>query len=331
MTLNWVAPDDDDITGYQVLRRHPGEAEGSMVESVLHVVSTATTYTDAGLHEDVLHAYAVRAVNAAGVSERSNYDNTTPHRVTSPDPGVATVYLTFDDGPGPEITDEIIDILATYGARAIFFVTGRNTASHPDVIARMAAERHGIGNHAWSHENLANLTWEPFASTVMRTQEQIGAHASPCLRHPYGASNSITREWASSLGLRAVGWKVDPKDYLGPGVDWIVFHLSSNVEPGSIVLLHEGEQTAEALKILLPRWSRLGYQFKPVCERPDIPVLPPNQRAAGAPTISGSPQVGQTLVADTSTIADDDGMGGASFSYHWLANNEDLAGATGAS
>ena len=333
VTLTWVAPEDDSVTGYQLLRRHPGESEGSIVETVVNTESTATAYTDDGLQEGILHAWTVRAFNAAGLSERSNYDNATPHRLTQPDTGAGppTVYLTFDDGPKQPYTDQILDVLETYGARATFFVTGRNAALHSDAIARMAAERHGVGNHAWSHERLTHLTHEQFNGTVMRTQDQIGAHASQCLRPPYGSTNSSVYEWAHLLGLGIVMWHVDSGDYKGPGVDAIVSHLSSHVSDGKVVLLHDGGQTVEALGILLGQWSRHGYQFKPVCEPPNIPVAPPNQLAEGAPTISGSLQVGNALTADVSGIRDGDGMTGASFSYQWLADNMEIAGAASSS
>ena len=101
VTVSWDAPDDDSITGYRVLRRQPGEAEFSMAESEVHTDGTETTYTDDHLTLDVLHAYSVRANNAAGSSERSNYDNAVPHRLIPIDMGLGapTIFLTFDDGP----------------------------------------------------------------------------------------------------------------------------------------------------------------------------------------------------------------------------------------
>ena len=187
VTVSWDASDDDSITGYQVLRRHPGEAQHSMVESAMHTGGTETTYTDDDLTPDVLHAYSVRAMNAAGSSERSNYDNAVPHQLVPIDFGLGatTIYLTFDDGPREPHTAQMLDLLEKYGARATFFVTGLNAALHPDVIARMAAARHGIGNHTWQHERLTELSRENFNSTVGRTQEQIGVHATRCLRPPY--------------------------------------------------------------------------------------------------------------------------------------------------
>ncbi len=327
VTLTWDAPDDDSITGYQVLRRHPGETENTMVETVVNTEDTATTFTDSDLTLGVLHAYSVKAISTAGPSGRSNYDNATPHTDSTP----ITVYLTFDDGPEPPYTNQILDLLQRYGARATFFVTGSNAALHPGLLARMASERHSIGNHTWQHESLSSLSSDEFTSTVMRTQEQIGPHASACLRPPNGDRGGFVDVWASRLGLEIVMWHHSPGDAEGPGVEAIVERLYSEMWHGrSTVLLHDsgGEgQTVEALGILLERWSRIGYQFKPICESPDVAFSPENQPPEGPPTISGEPRVGNVLTSHTSAVADGDGMDNASFSYKWLSDNVEIAGA----
>ena len=335
VTVSWDAPDDDSITGYQVLRRHPGEAQHSMVESAVHTGGTETTYTDDDLTPDVLHAYSVRAMNAAGSSERSNYDNAVPHQLVPIDFGLGatTIYLTFDDGPREPHTAQMLDLLEKYGARATFFVTGLNAALHPDVIARMAAARHGIGNHTWQHERLTELSRENFNSTVGRTQEQIGVHATRCLRPPYGATDANTGAWAGSLGLQQMMWTFDSGDFTGPGVDTLVSRLS-RVSHGSVVLLHEnggGGDTIEALRIMLDRWGRQGYQFKPVCNPPRVRVAPFNNPSEGAPTVTGLVQAGKVLTSETSGIADEDGLSGAFFSYQWYADNAQITRATNSS
>ena len=332
VTVSWDAPNDDSITGYRVLRRQPGEAEFSMAESEVHTGGTETTYTDDHLTLDVLHAYSVRAINAAGSSERSNYDNAVPHRLIPIDMGLGapTIFLTFDDGPREPYTAQMLDVLEKYGARATFFVTGLNAALHPGIMARMAAARHGIGNHTWQHERLTSLSRENFNSTVSRTQEQIGAHATRCLRPPYGATDANTAAWSASLGLQQMTWTLDLRDYTAPGVDSLVSGLSQ-VSNGSVVLLHEhggGGDTIEAVRIMLDRWARQGYQFKPVCEPPRVPVAPPNNSSTGAPRVSGRAQVGKLLTSNTPGIADADGMSGASFSYQWYADNAKIANAT---
>ena len=336
ITLTWDAPDDDTITGYQIVRRHPSEDEGVMVESVIYTGSTATTYTDDGLKLDVLHGYAVRATNARGLGERSNFDNATPHVMVPLDFGLGafTVYLTFDDGPRVPYTAQILDLLERYGARVTFFVTGLNAALHPDLIARMAAEGHGVGNHTWQHERLTRLTQEQFNGTVGRTQDQLGAYATRCLRPPYGSTNGRVGAWVISMGLQQVMWTIDSKDFLSRNVERIVARLSERVSHRAVVLLHDGGAaggTVEVVARLLEYWSRLGYQFKPICEPPAGADRPPNLPASGRPAIRGVPRVGSTLTADAAAIVDGDGLANASFSYQWLADNAAITGATGSS
>ncbi len=332
VTVSWNAPDDDSITGYQVLRRQPGEAEYLMMESTVDTGDTETTYTYHDLTQDVLHAFSVRAVNAAGPSTWSNLDNAVPHQLVPLDFGLGapTIYLTFDDGPREPYTSQMLE---EYGARVTFFVIGSSAALHSHTIARMAAAEHGIGNHAWQHERLTGLSREDFGSTVGRVQEQIGAHATQCLRPPYGDVNDNTRTWAASLGLNLTMWTLNTNDYAGPGVDKLVSRLSK-ASNGSVVLLHEhggGGRTIEAVRIMLDRWARQGYQFKPVCEPPTVPAAPSNEPPVGTPTVSGPPQVGKVLTSDTSSIMDGDGLSGASFSNQWFADNQEIVDATDSS
>ena len=333
VTVRWNAPDDDSITGYQVLQRQPGEAEYSMVESVVYTGGTETTYTHLDPTQDVLHAYSVRAINTAGSSEPSNYDNAVPHRLVPLDFGLGapTIYLTFDDGPREPDTPQMLDLLEKYGARATFFVVGSSAALHPDIIARMATARHGIGNHTWQHESLPSLSRENFESTVGRTQEQIGAYATRCLRPPNGDIDANTGAWAASMGLELMMWTFDSRDTFSSRVDRLVSRLS-RARNGAVILLHEHrESTFEAVRIMLDRWARQGYQLKPVCAPPRVPVAPPDDPPEGAPTVSGPVQAGRVLTSDTSGITDGDGLSGASFSYQWFADNSVIAGETGSS
>ncbi|CAI8042511.1 Peptidoglycan-N-acetylglucosamine deacetylase BC_1960 [Geodia barretti] len=125
-----------------------------------------------------------------------------PPRLVTPDDEGAVVYLTFDDGPHPVYTPQVLDVLARYGARATFFVVGSLAQAYPDIIQRIAAEGHTIANHTWNHEDLAGLSRAAFDETVGRTQAILADLATPCLRPPYGSVDAFTREWASSHGCR---------------------------------------------------------------------------------------------------------------------------------
>ena len=237
-----------------------------------------------------------------------------------------TIYLTFDDGPHPVYTPQILDVLESYGARAMFFVTGVNVELYPEIIARMADGGHGIGNHTWSHERLTDLTEEEFNDTVTRTQNAIGENASPCLRPPYGAITSVERQWAESLGLRVVMWSLYTPPWDGASVDGFVSSIVSQMTDGSIALMHDGDGHGKlvlALDKILEHGINRGYRFEPVCQPPGLGEGEDHQNnaATGLPFITGTAQVGETLTADTKGIADEDGLTNASFTYQWVRND----------
>ena len=251
-----------------------------------------------------------------------------------------TVYLTFDDGPHPVYTPQILDVLESYGAKAMFFVTGVNVELYPEIIARMAADGHGIGNHTWSHERLPDLTEEEFTETITRTQNAIGETASPCLRPPYGAITSVGRRLADSLGFQVVMWTLPNPAWDGTWVDSFVSHIVPNLRDGSIVLMHDGDghgKAVLALNKILEQGTNKGYRFEPVCQPPELGEGENHQNntATGLPTITGATQVGETLTVDTSGIDDADGLTSPAFSYQWVRSDEttdtDIAGATGSS
>ena len=169
-----------------------------------------------------------------------------------PTPHPPVVYLTFDDGPGPR-TQQILDVLKEYDAKGTFFVIGIKSAYHYDLIQTIAADGHALGNHTWQHERLPTLTRSDFDSTILKTQKVLHPYASKCLRPPYG---NITRRgwaWAGELGFRVHLWDIDTRDWTRPGVPAIVSSVLDNVQDGSNILMHENEQTVEALNIIVPQ------------------------------------------------------------------------------
>ncbi len=186
----------------------------------------------------------------------------------SAEPG-GVVYLTFDDGPHPTYTPQVLDILARRGARATFFVLGSLAEARPELMARIVAEGHTVANHAWNHENLAGLPRSSFDDTIGRTQAVLAERATPCLRPPYGSIDAFTREWAASAGLDLVLWTVDTNDWRRPGAQVIADRIVRGATDEAIVLMHDGggnrTQTVEGLELALDRLSGRGLRFEPVC------------------------------------------------------------------
>lgn len=182
------------------------------------------------------------------------------------------VYLTFDDGPHPVHTPDVLDILGRYGARATFFVLGKLAARHPELIERIVAEGHTVANHTWNHENLTHLSRAEFDATIGRTQDVLGDHATPCLRPPYGSTNSSTRNWAANHGLEVFMWTVSANDWEGLDGEAIADRLVTGITDHSIVLMHDGggnrSETVRGLEITLDRLAEQSLSYEPLC-RPE--------------------------------------------------------------
>ena len=182
----------------------------------------------------------------------------------------ATMHFTFDDGPNPNSTPFILDILKRYNARATFFVVGRLAAAFPQLIERIVNEGHTLANHTWAHDDLVELSEEEFDRTLLRTQRTLGAHATHCFRPPNFRYNSGTVERAAKLGLQIVFATGDTDDWRRPGADVITANILASAKPNAILVLHDGggdrSQMLEALEASLSELSAQRYVFEPVCE-----------------------------------------------------------------
>ena len=181
----------------------------------------------------------------------------------------ATIHLTFDDGPHPMYTPQILDILAWHGARATFFVTGESASLYPELIERIVSEGHTLANHTWDHVALDTLSAEEFDETVLRTQRALGEHATPCIRPPYYRADEETYERAAQLGLRVIMGNVRPRDWTLPGAAAIADRIVGGAADNAVVVLHDGggdrSQTVEGLRSALASLSWQNYSFEPVC------------------------------------------------------------------
>ncbi|MET9701178.1 polysaccharide deacetylase family protein [Streptomyces sp. NPDC006529] len=176
--------------------------------------------------------------------------------------------LTFDDGPDPRYTPAILDTLARYGVRAMFFVCGEMATDNRDLIRRMADEGHVIGNHTWTHPLIPKLTRPDLASEIGRTSEvvqQATGEAPRWFRAPYGAWNRAAFEIGAELGMEPMAWTVDSLDWTEPGTTTIVSRVLKGAAPGVIVLSHDAggnrTQSVQALGSYLPQLLARGYRM----------------------------------------------------------------------
>ncbi|MFC5663895.1 polysaccharide deacetylase family protein [Kitasatospora misakiensis] len=178
------------------------------------------------------------------------------------------VYLTFDDGPSPRYTPQVLSVLSQFGVRATFFEIGQNVAANPAVTRRVHEQGHSVQNHSWSHPDLRSLSKSAFDSQVTATDARIRAQTGTtprCLRPPYGGVNAAVRSGAARLGKSVQMWSVDPQDWARPGRTAIERRVLDRVAPGSVVLLHDGggdrSQTVAALPGILRTLKARGYSF----------------------------------------------------------------------
>ncbi|MEU0370745.1 polysaccharide deacetylase family protein [Streptomyces sp. NPDC006283] len=179
-----------------------------------------------------------------------------------------TMVLTFDDGPDPRYTPDVLAILRKHDVRAMFFVCGEMATAHRDLLREMAGDGHVVGNHTWSHPLIPELSSSKINDQLGRTSEVIEeAVGEPPLwyRAPYGAWNRRSFEIGAELGMEPLGWTLDTLDWATPGTGTIVRRVLKGAAPGVIVLSHDAggnrTQSVAALRRYLPKLLDKGYQI----------------------------------------------------------------------
>jgi peptidoglycan-N-acetylglucosamine deacetylase len=178
------------------------------------------------------------------------------------------VALTFDDGPHPDFTPQVLEIMHRYGVTASFFCVGINAAAYPELVARAAEEGHQVGNHTWSHPYLPDLTRDQVLRQVDATNEALAKAAggeNRLVRPPYGARTARMLRWLAGHGMVTALWDVDANDWAQPGADAVVAKVTAEVRPGSVVLMHDSggdrTQTVAALPRIIEALRSDGYAF----------------------------------------------------------------------
>ena len=189
------------------------------------------------------------------------------------------IALTFDDGPASPFTEQILDILQTRNVKATFFVCGRNVERYPEILRRIHAEGHLVGNHAYSHKFPYFRSRAFFAEEIDRTQdaiEKVIGQRPTIFRPPFGARWLGLYDVLNERGLRLVNWSDTGYDWKC-GADEIVRRTLGKVGPGSIILLHDGKNveapggfdrsdTVRALPAILDAALKAGLTFVPLSE-----------------------------------------------------------------
>ena len=177
------------------------------------------------------------------------------------------IAITFDDGPHPYYTEQLLDGLKEREVKATFFVTGKHVEQYPELIERMYEEGHLIGNHTYSHLQLNRNNGETFKEELIRTNElieEVTGQEVQYVRPPYG---SWDKKFEKELNMFPVLWNIDPLDWCSDNVACIVQKVTSKAKENSIILMHdEYKSTVTAALQIIDALQKEGYEFVTVDE-----------------------------------------------------------------
>lgn len=181
------------------------------------------------------------------------------------------IAMTFDDGPSPETTPRLLDILKQRNIKATFFMIGQNAERNPAIVKRILAEGHEIGNHSWTHPQLSKLSDDRVTEEINKTQNAIkdaSGYTPVLMRPPYGAITARQKDWIEKqFGLSVIIWSVDPFDWKRPGASVIEERILAGARPGAIVLSHDiHKQTVDAMPATLDALAAKGFKFVTVSQ-----------------------------------------------------------------
>ena len=199
------------------------------------------------------------------------------------------IAMTFDDGPHPQNTPRLLDMLRARNIKATFYVIGQSVNLYPGVVRRTLAEGHEIGNHSHTHRLLSKLGDAEVRADLRRCHDAVvNACGAPprTMRPPYGGLLQRQREWVNhEFGYPIILWSVDPLDWKRPGASVITSRILAGASSGGIVLSHDLHgQTVDAMPATLDGLLRRGFKFVTVSQLLAMKTDAPASPAAAAPS-----------------------------------------------
>ena len=191
-------------------------------------------------------------------------------KISRGNPNDKAIALTFDDGPHPKWTPQLLALLKNYNVKVTFFVVGKMAERYPNLITAEQDAGHLLANHTYHHVNLKKLTDEEIRIEFLACSDVLEAitHKRPMFcRPPGGDYDSEVIEAAADVGLTTVLWTDDPKDYMKPDETTLKERILKRIGNGGIILLHDGiPQTYDILPIIIEDLRARGFRFVTVRE-----------------------------------------------------------------
>ena len=177
------------------------------------------------------------------------------------------VALTFDDGPHPFYTKQLLEGLKERDVKATFFITGQNVEAYPEIVKQIFEDGHLIGNHTYSHTQLTSGNAERFKQEIIRTNEvikEVTGEDTIYIRPPYGSWN---KEFEKELNMFPVLWTIDPLDWCSNDASGIVKNVVVKVKENDIILMHDQYKTTVTAALeIVDQLTKEGYEFVTVDE-----------------------------------------------------------------
>lgn len=186
-----------------------------------------------------------------------------------------TVALTFDDGPDPAATPAVLESLAKHDVRATFFVVGKHAKAQPELLKKMAAAGHELGNHSYSHMDFNRASGDKIREEITSTNgiiEEITGQKTRLFRPPGGyLSNEMIRiTQEEKVTVAYWSWETDSKDWRNGNSQYIADYVTKHIAPGQIIILHDGGKnglsTARAVDLMIKQIKDKGYRFMTMSE-----------------------------------------------------------------
>ncbi len=190
------------------------------------------------------------------------------------------VYLTFDDGPTPEVTEWTLALLKKYNAKATFFCIGENIAQNPELFEKLQHEGHSIGNHTYNHLNGWHTSNEDYMNNIVLCENvmqdfKIGNSLEEKLfRPPYGKLNRVQSKWLKEKGYKVIMWDILSADFdttISP--QKCAENVLKNIQSGSIIIFHDSVKASKNLKYALPQTlaylKKNGFEMKAIKFAPE--------------------------------------------------------------